>query len=281
MCRSQRSIQPNGIHSMPDLLKRFSLDSRQVLITGATGYLGRAMARGVAEMGASVFLNGRNRRRVEMLAAELCKMGFDATPAVFDVNDGRAVRTWFDLYGDEPLHGLVNNAYAGSAGSVETASEEEFRSSFEVSLVSTQRLLQSALPSLRAAVLGGASASVINIGSMYGMVSPDQRVYGGKHVSNPPFYGAAKAALLQWTRYAACEFGPEGIRVNSISPGPFPSTEVHTADPELVEILAKKVPMGRVGCAEEMQGPLAFLLSDASAYVNGANLVVDGGWTCW
>jgi len=266
---------------LTDLQLRFSLESRQVLITGATGYLGRAMAFGLAELGANVFLNGRNRDRVEQFAVELCKMGLKATPAVFDINDGQSVRDWFKRYGDTPLHGIVNNAYAGDAGSVETASEEDYRNSFEVSLVSAHRLLQYALPSLRAAVRDCGNASVVNMGSMYGLVSPDQRIYENKQVANPPFYGAAKAALLQWTRYAACEFGPEGIRVNAISPGPFPSFDVQTANPDFIATLANKVPMGRIGYAEEVQGPLLFLISDASSYVNGANLVVDGGWTCW
>lgn len=266
---------------MTDLPQRFSLESRQVLITGAAGYLGRAMALGLAEMGANVILNGRNRERVEQFADELCKMGFNATPAVFDVNDEQAVQGWFDLYGDAPLHGLVNNAYAGGAGSIATANEEDYRNSFEVSLVSAHRLLHYALPNLRVAVRECGNASVVNIGSMYGLVSPDQRVYKNKQAANPPFYGAAKAALLQWTRYAACEFGSEGIRVNAISPGPFPSTDVQAANPDFIATLANKVPMNRIGRAEEIQGSLSFLISDASTFVNGANLVVDGGWTCW
>lgn len=266
---------------MTDLPQRFSLESRQVLITGAAGYLGRAMALGLAEMGANVILNGRNRERVEQFADELCKMGFNATPAVFDVNDEQTVRSWFDLYGDAPLHGLVNNAYAGGAGSIETSSEDDYRNSFEVSLVSAHRLLHYALPNLRVAVRECGNASVVNIGSMYGLVSPDQRVYKNKQAANPPFYGAAKAALLQWTRYAACEFGSECIRVNAISPGPFPSIDVQAANPDFIATLAKKVPMNRIGRAEEIQGALSFLISDASTFVNGANLVVDGGWTCW
>ena len=266
---------------MPDLQRRFLLESKRIMITGATGYLGRAMAMGLAEMGASVILNGRSRQHVELFAAELCKMGFDAEPAVFDVNDEQAVGVWFDQNAQEPLHGLVNNAYAGGSGCVETATEEDYRNSFEVCLVSAHRLLRCALPRLREAVVGCGGACVVNIASMYGMVSPDQKIYKSKQAANPPFYGAAKAALLQWTRHAACEFGQEGIRVNSISPGPCPSDDTKEANPEFVETLAKKVPMGRVGCSREIQGPLAFLISDASTYVNGANLVVDGGWTCW
>lgn len=266
---------------MTKLAQCFSLKSRQVLITGATGYLGRAMALGLAELGANVILNGRNRERVEQFTAEICKMGLEATPAVFDINDEQSVRDWFTEYGDAPLHGLVNNAYTGGAGSIETGSEEDYRNSFEVSLVSAQRLLQFALPALRSAIRECGNASVVNMGSMYALVSPDQRVYESKQVANAPFYGAAKAALVQWTRYAACEFGPEGVRVNAISPGPFPSTDVQAARPDFIDRLANKVPMGRIGRAEEIQGPLSFLISDASTFVNGTNLVVDGGWTCW
>lgn len=266
---------------MTSLPQRFSLKSKNVLVTGATGYLGRAMARGLAELGANVLINGRNRERVEESVAALCSSGLTATPAIFDINDEAAVEQWFARYGDLPLHGLVNNAYAGGAGSIETAADDDYRNSYEVCLVSAHRLLKNALPGLRAAHQKCGNASVVNIGSMYGLVSPDQRVYENKRVANPPFYGAAKAALIQWTRYAACEFGREGIRVNAISPGPFPSDTVQANNPEFVAILADKVPMGRIGRAEELQGPLSFLISDASSFVNGTNLVVDGGWTCW
>lgn len=266
---------------MSNLQQKFSLTERNVLVTGATGYLGRAMVYGLAELGARVLINGRSRSRVEELVAELRTNRFSAEPAVFDINDESTVRDWFAKFGDAPLHGLVNNAYAGGAGSIETAADDDYRNSYEVSLVATHRLLREALPHLRSAVNGGSGASVVNIASMYAMVSPDQRVYADKNLANPPFYGAAKAALLQWTRYAACEFGAEGIRINAISPGPFPSKTVQSTKSDFVTTLAGKVPLGRIGQADEIQGPLSFLVSDASSFVNGANLVVDGGWTCW
>lgn len=261
--------------------EQFSLERKNVLVTGATGYLGRAMICGLAELGANVLINGRSIQRVEKAVDELKNVGLLATPAIFDINDEAEVKKWFLQYNDLPMHGLVNNAYAGGAGSIETAVEDDYRSSYEISLVSAHRLLKYALPGLRAAYHECGNASVVNIGSMYGLVSPDQRVYPNKKAANPPFYGASKAALLQWTKYAACEFGAEGIRVNAISPGPFPSKEVQANNPEFVNLLAGKVPLGRVGQASELQGPLSFLISDASSFVNGTNLVVDGGWTCW
>lgn len=266
---------------MSSLRQKYSLEGKNVLVTGATGYLGRAMVFGLADLGARVLVNGRSTERVEEFVAELRAAQHIAEPVVFDINNEFAVREWFAKSGDTPLHGLVNNAYTGGAGSIETAEDVAFRNSYEVTLVSANRLFREALPCLRTAVNECGGASVVNIGSMYGMVSPDQKVYAGKSAANPPFYGAAKAALLQWTRYAACEFGIEGIRVNAISPGPFPSNTVQTSNVDFVATLASKVPLGRIGQAEEIQGPLSFLISDASSFVNGSNLVVDGGWTCW
>jgi len=112
-------------------------------------------------------------------------------------------------------------------------------------------------------------------------VSPDPRIYGHSGANNPPYYGAAKAALIQFTRYAACHLAEHRIRVNCISPGPFPSKKYLERDPEFRERLSAKNPMGRTGEVDELQGPLLFLASDASSYVTGANVAVDGGWTAW
>ena len=182
---------------------------------------------------------------------------------------------------NEPLHILINNAYVGGAGSIECANEAAYTASYDVTLVAAHRLLVAMLPNLRQAVQQCGDASVINTASMYAMVSPDQRIYQTANAANPPFYGAAKAALLQWTRYAACEFGKEKIRVNSVTPGPFPSSAVQATNPAFIEKLAAKVPMGRIGAVNEIKGPILFLASPAASFVNGANIVVDGGWTCW
>lgn len=266
---------------MTDFPKIYSLEGKNVLVTGATGYLGQAMVQGLASFGATVLVNGRNLGRVNEMVASLEAQGLSAIPAVFDITDESAAKEWLSRRGKIPLHGLVNNAYVGGGGSIETAGEDQYRDSYEVALVASHRLLTLALPALRIAVEQSGDASVVNIASMYGVVSPDQRIYADKNAVNPPFYGAAKAALLQWTRYAACEFGSEGIRVNAISPGPFPSESVQASKPDFVTTLADRVPLGRIGQASEMQGPLAFLISSSSSFVNGNNLLVDGGWTCW
>jgi NAD(P)-dependent dehydrogenase (short-subunit alcohol dehydrogenase family) len=100
-------------------------------------------------------------------------------------------------------------------------------------------------------------------------------------MNNPPHYGAAKAALLQYTRYAAVHLAAEGIRVNAISPGAFPPEATQQRDPVFADALTRKVPMGRLGKPEDLAGAVVFLASSAARFVTGANLPVDGGWTAW
>lgn len=259
----------------------FSLMGKTALITGATGHLGTSMAFIFAEAGAKVLINSRTAERSDALVTRLRAKGHAAESAVFDVTSPAEVAAFAARLQGLPLHVLVNNAYVGGAGSIECAESEAYAASYDVTMIAAHRLLKAMLPSLRMATQQCSDASVINLASMYALVSPDQRIYDSASAANPPFYGAAKAALLHWTRYAACEFGKEGIRVNAISPGPFPSLTVQAANPGFVETLATKVPMGRIGASDEIRGPSLFLASSAASFVNGANIIVDGGWTCW
>ncbi|MGI1671163.1 MAG: SDR family oxidoreductase [Neptuniibacter sp.] len=259
----------------------FSLKGKNALITGATGYLGTAMAFVLAEAGANVLVNSRSEVRSGELVAKLKAEGLQAECAAFDITSDVEVSQFVSSIQKRPLHILINNAYAGGAGSIKLNREDAYSSSYDVTMLSAHRLLTSLLPNLRIATKQDGDASVINLASMYALVSPDQRIYNSEDGVNPPFYGAAKAALLHWTRYAGCEFGKEGIRVNAVSPGPFPSESVQDADPEFISRLNSKVPLGRIGNSEEIKGPVLFLASSSSTFVNGANIVVDGGWTCW
>lgn len=266
---------------MKEGVQIFSAQGKTALVTGATGYLGSAMAFILAEAGAHVLVNSRSQERGEALVKNLVAAGHSAEPAIFDVTDRLGIEKFFSDLQGKPLHILINNAYVGGGGSIELSRADAYVGSYDVTLIAAHNLLIAALPALRKAVQQDGDASVINLASMYAMVSPDQRIYASPSGANPPFYGAAKAALLQWTRYAACEFGPEGIRVNSLSPGPFPSQSVQAGNPDFIRKLANKVPMGRIGQSDEIKGPTLFLASSASSFVNGSNIVIDGGWTCW
>lgn len=259
----------------------FSLEGKTALVTGATGHLGKSMAFILAEAGAKVLVNSRSHVRCDALVSQLQGAGLKAECAVFDVTSQVAVENFIKSVHGRSLDILINNAYVGGAGSIELSASETYAASYDVTMIAAHRLLKSLLPNLRQAVRLHNDASVINLASMYALVSPDQRIYDSDSHVNPPFYGAAKAALLSWTRYAACELGKENIRVNAISPGPFPSDEVQRTNSAFIESLSRKVPAGRIGCTDEIKGPTLFLASAASSFVNGANIVVDGGWTCW
>lgn len=266
---------------MTGLNRLFCLAGKTALITGATGYLGASMSTALAEAGATVLINSRSQDRADNLVADLQAKGLSAQPAVFDVTSEQAVNDFAASQRGNALDIVINNAYAGGSGNIQCSSAHDYEASYDIAVITAHRLLKGLLPNLRAAVQGADDASVINIASMYGMVSPDYRAYDEPESVNPPFYGAAKAALVQWTRYAACEFGKERIRVNCISPGPFPADDVKSASPQFVERLQGKVPLGRVGLASELMGPVLFLASRSASFVTGANIVVDGGWTCW
>jgi NAD(P)-dependent dehydrogenase (short-subunit alcohol dehydrogenase family) len=266
-----------------DPLRQFRLDERVCFLSGATGHLGRFMAETLAAAGAHVLVNARNTQKVEELVGDLRSSGWQASPAAFDVTDESAIQNWVQRTEREQrrLDVIVHNATSGRPGRFDETEGADFEQVYKVNVVAAFQLLKSALPLLRKSAKFTAGASVVNISSMYGSVSPDPSIYGSSGANNPPSYGPAKAGMLQFTRYAACHLAPDRIRVNCLSPGPFPSQQYLEKDPEFDSRLRAKVPMGRTGNPRELQGPLLFLASDASSFVTGINLPVDGGWTAW
>jgi NAD(P)-dependent dehydrogenase (short-subunit alcohol dehydrogenase family) len=261
----------------------FRLDGKVCLVTGGAGHLGAAMSAALAEAGGHVCILGRTRATLAGLAQRLTDRGLSAEGIASDVTMEEDIKS---LVADlKRRHGrldvLVNNAHAGRAGVMTDSKASDYANAIEIAVGAAAELVNAAGELLRNAVRTNGDASVINISSMYGMVSPDPRVYGQSGMNNPPHYGAAKAALLQYTRYAAVHLAPQGIRVNAISPGPFPPEAVQQRDPTFAAALTQKVPMGRLGKPEDLGGAVVFLASSASRFVTGANLPVDGGWTAW
>lgn len=262
----------------------FRLDQRRILLTGAAGYLGRAMAAGLAEAGAEIILVGRTLLSLEALVTQLTKTGAGGVhPFAANLEDeGGVAQLLAYLEMRFPrLDGLVNNAYAGRTGPVAAVGSHDFAAASRLNLTAPFLLAKGCAPMLAAgAAERGGTSSIVNIASMYGKVSPDPDMYGRSGNDNPAHYGATKAGLIQLTRYLACNLDPVNIRVNSLSPGPFPNPEKAPPKAFLAD-LKRRVPMGRVAHAKEIAGPLVFLLSEAASYISGADLAVDGGWTAW
>jgi NAD(P)-dependent dehydrogenase (short-subunit alcohol dehydrogenase family) len=256
----------------------FRLEGCTAFVSGAAGHLGGAMARILCEAGAHVILNGRDDARLKRFQGGLDR-NFSTEIAAFDVADFKASERFFAAR--PRLDVLVNNAIAMTPAPITELTPQAFDETYRSSVTAAFTAGRAALPALRAAAAANGSASIINISSMYGLVSPDTRIYDNPDHASPLHYGPAKAALLQLTRHLAAEFGKDNIRVNALVPGPFPRDGVAASDPAFAQRLGAKTMLGRTGKAQEIAGPLLFMASRASSYVTGTALTVDGGWTAW
>lgn len=253
----------------------FRLDGRTAFVSGGRGHLGRAMVQALCEAGAHVIVNGRDDAALATFEAELKQQKFSVSRAAFDVADMSAVRDFFS--GQKRLDILVNNAVTMQVKSFANLSAEDFAATYASAVTAAFEAVRAALPALKAGVAAAGEASIINVASMYGQVSPDRRLYDDPSQQSPFHYGPAKAGLLQLNRHLAGELGADGIRVNALVPGPFPAK----AAPDFAQALASRTMLGRLGRADEIAGPLLFLASPASSFVTGTALNVDGGWTAW
>ena len=245
---------------------RFSLAGRVALVTGSSRGLGWAVARGFAEHGATVVLNGRDRAALEPRAAEL---GGESDVAAFDVADPeaceRAVAGIVERRGRLDI--LVNNAGITHRQPTAEFPTERWRRVMDVNLTAPFVLAREAAKDMQRRRWG----RIVNIASVLSLVA---------RPTIPP-YVASKHGLIGLTRAFAVEFGPQGITSNAIAPGYF-LTEFNTplkANPEFDRMVTTRTPAGRWGDPDELVGAAVFLASDAAAYVNGATLTVDGGMT--
>ena len=256
----------------------FRLDGKVAIVTGAAGWLGSAMSRALAEAGATLAVTSRDADRAAEFAATLPGAGHvglafsqDDTTAIPDF-----VRTVVDRLGRVDI--LVNNAYGGTAPSIDNATAEEFDRAYHTGVTAYFLLARAVVDHLRGR---GVSGSIINIASMYGVVASYPDAYSGLPVNSPPSYHGLKGGLVHLTRHLAVYWAKDGVRVNAISPGPFPAPRVSNALPEFIQRLEQKSPMGRMGQPEELKGLVVLLASDAGSYITGQNILVDGGWTAW
>ena len=253
-----------------------------VLVTGATGYFGRYFVKELSKEYAVIAM-GRNKKKLDSLK------DFTVERLAVDIYDmEKSIEVINDLSKRYDIYGLVNNAYDFSPktgfnvpeGKYESISVEMMRNSLESGVLSPLVITQAVGNKM---IEKGIKGSIINISSMYGLVSPDIQLYEGKSVFNPIVYSVSKSAIDGMTRYIASFWGPNGIRCNSIAPGPFPNVETKSDnapdDNEFLERLNKRTMLNRIGHPTELLGALKLLLSEESSYITGETISVDGGWT--
>jgi len=254
------------------ILDRFSLDDRVALVTGGAGLYGKFIVEALVEAGATVYIASRNLVNCEALASELSGRGYRAVAARLDLADGESVEALYRRILEEQgkIDVLVNNAVLRPMRRYEDP-VEAFRTSMEVNAVGVFHITRIFAEAMKERRRG----SIINISSIQGMVGPDFTLYEGTEMGAPPDYFFHKAGLINLTRYFASKLGPYGIRANCISPGGM----FNYQDPKFAKRYNERTFLGRMAEGEDIKGVVVFLASDASAYITGANIPVDGGYT--
>ncbi|MCC6683279.1 MAG: SDR family oxidoreductase [Phycisphaeraceae bacterium] len=250
----------------------FDLSQRVALVAGGGGYLGEPVCHALAAHGAHVIVADLNLDAARRVAQGADKFG-SAEARQLDVGDEASIVQVIESI--PTLDALVNMATFSFGKELDQITAEQWNTGLNVTL--TGPFLLSRAAAERMPQRGG---SIVHFASMYGLVSPDPRAYEGICSPNPPDYGAAKAALLQLTRYQAVFWAKRRIRVNAVAPGPFPNPQLQT-DARFIDRLSQRVPLGRVGRAQEIAGAVVYLSSEAASFVTGTCLTVDGGWTAW
>lgn len=270
----------------------FSVMDKVVVVTGGLGQIGSEMVRALNARGARVAVFSRSAS-VEAARPVLGEIASDDRVSLHavDITDKESIRAGLDAL--EAKWGvpdaLINNAGLDTqpsappevSGPFEDFPEEIFREVVEVNLVGTFLMIQAVGARMRKA---GKPGSIVNVGSIYGMVSPVQDIYAyrkertGIAFVKPVAYSAAKSGVYNLTRYCATYWGRQGIRVNTLTPS---GVGRETQDATFQANYTARIPIGRMARADEFNGAMIFLVSDASTYMTGSNLIVDGGWTAW
>ena len=258
------------------MIRTFDLKNKIVLVTGGYGHLGKAITESLLFHGAVVYVVGKDKNRFTASFSG----GKYAKDSLFfdrcDVSNSRSIKDSFGrIYRKhKKIDVLINNAFYNAGNSVEELTDAEWAKGMDGTLASAFKCIRAIIPYFK-----GKGGKIINVASMYGLVAPDFEVYKNHpEFINLPNYGAAKAGLIQISRYYASYLGKLGINVNAVTPGPFPSEKVQKSSGFMRE-LKKRTCLNRIGKPEEVAGAFVFLASNASDFITGQNIVIDGGWT--
>ena len=249
----------------------FDVSDRVVVITGGGGYLGKAICEVLAGNGARVYSLCRSAPRGSIPAPGLTHLTCDVrNPGDFTKSLKKILKK------EKKINTLINNANDAQREKWEELSLKKWRAGFRGSLDHYFSCAHLALPHL----LESGSGVMVNIASIFGFLAPDERVYPRDIRGPSAHHAAAKAGIIQLTRYLAVKFASRKLRVNCISPGWFPKPGGRER-PAYLRRISEKIPLQRIGRAPEIGGTVLFLVSRASEYMTGQNLVVDGGYSTW
>jgi gluconate 5-dehydrogenase len=257
----------------------FDIEGHNILITGATGHLGSILCQELLRFGANVFAIGRNVEKLNLLKTKSLESDGIITTFRCDISKTTELEEIFKAIGrnESSLHGCINLAseVKGEKSYLEINRED---SNYALNGLTSTMIISSL--TARMMIEKSSRGSIVNFSSMYGSLSPKPYIYKGlENFGSHPAYGASKAGIIQFTKRSAIELAENGIRVNCISPGAFPSAEASNL--EFNNRLSREIPLGRTGQPQELVGATLFLLSEASSFITGTELLIDGGWSAW
>ena len=256
------------------VLDRFSLKDRVAVVTGGAGPLfGSSISEALAEAGATVITASRSLERNQQYSESMRQRGYDVTGMRVDISDATTIEPFLDAvvekFGQVDI--LVNNAVTGRGGGFDDQTAAYWADSAQGNMVGLFTMCKTFMPVLARQ----RTSSLINISSIYGVVGNDPSLYEGTDMKQPPDYNFVKGGMINFTRYLANYFGREGVRANCICPGGYFNDQPEA----FVNNYAKRVPLGRMLNNEDLKGAVVFLASEASEYVTGSTVMVDGGFT--
>ncbi len=275
-----------------NVLSQFKLNKRVAVITGGAGLLGAEFCKSLAQAGANVVVADLDAQKASGIAESICHSGGQAIAVPVDVTQVDSVQqmvsTTLENFGRLDI--LVNSAALDpkfdpqhlpgnpqvNPGEFESFPLQAWNQALEVNLTGVFLSSQASVKPM----LAQGKGVIVNIASIYGLVAPDQRIYQqpGKHPRyKPVYYSVTKAGILGMTKYLATYYAGKNIRVNCLTPGGV----YNNHDADFLQAYSARAVLGRMAEKDEMNAALLFLASDASAYMTGANLVIDGGWSAW
>ena len=256
------------------VLDSFSLKGRIALVSGGAGPLfGSSISEALAEAGATVITASRSLARNEEFASRLKAQGHDAHAYELDIEEADSIAALKTKVQERfgHLDVLVNSAVTVRSGGFEEQTPEYWEASAQGNMVGLFTMCRAFLPGM----VENGKGSIINISSIYGVVANDPTLYEGTDMKQPPDYTFVKAGMINFTRYLANYYGKKGVRANCICPGGYAGGQPGP----FVDNYTKRCPVGRMLDNDDIKGAVVFLASDASSYVTGTSLMVDGGWT--
>lgn len=252
----------------------FSLQGKKAVVTGGCGYLGSEIVKGLADFGAEVVV-------VDWKIKEITGINKPVKYITCNLDDTSDIKeTLKNAAGDnrtiDILITMAANLGAGVLNDVENMDDEYWAKGIDGTVGYTFRTIRESIPYMK----NSSAGSIINIGSLYAVGAPDPRTYFDTPFSSTPNYGAGKAATVELTKFCAAYLAKYGIRANSVSPGSYPHENVQQNELFKKRLEAKTM-LGRIGYPDDLVGVMVFLASEASKYITGVNIMVDGGQTAW